>query len=176
MGKLRTIASALLLLFGAVSVQAQMSPPVSGQFITTPKDAPNFGLTIIPGTQLPTAPICQNAPENTAKQKSICIQIPDDALHRTWWQDQYVDQLVKQGWKSVSPERGEMPRYPEQANAPADMRILTGLRKSGCHSVLVSFPIYDGDYRQFQKKPDMPVEVLNATYLVFAEASSGCPK
>ena len=151
-----------------------MARPLSDKVVATPIDAPDFGLKIIPGTQLPTDPVCQNAPKESTKQKTFCIKIPDDTLHRSWWQDQYIEQLVSQGWDSIGPVNREQPPFPQQSNSPADMKFLTGKYENGCRSTLVSFVIYDGDYRQFQKNLTEPVRKLNATYLIFLEASNNC--
>jgi len=128
----------------------------------------------MPGTQLPTEPVCQNAQKDIAKQKTFCVKIPNDAQHRSWWQDQYIEQLVSQGWDAIDPMNGEPSQFPQQNSSPADMKILTGKYENGCRSTLVSLVLYDGDFRQFQKNRTKPMRKLNATYLVFLEASYGC--
>ena len=159
--------------FTALPAQAQMNPQMGQQmnptqsvsFITTRGDAPNFGLSIIPGTQLPTGAVCQNATNNqNQKQKTVCIKIPDDPAQRIWWRDQYLDQLKSQGWNTV--DLG--------MNAWPFMAMATGIRPSGCNANLFVLMVYDGDGREAQNKTGTLLEALDATYLVFLDHTPHC--
>jgi len=148
---------------GALSCDANAQSSGDTTLIQSPFNSKTFGMKILAGTEVVEGDACNSDPQRFPDRAQLCIKVPNDSNFRTWWRDQYVEQLVELGWTAQGFGQGlgmDQPPY---------LSSLRGLRERGCKSSMLVLPVYDGDMRQPIEGTHEPVPVLNATYLIFQE-------
>ena len=135
MRNMLSFISCITVTMSALCAPAHAADASEKGLVTIPFDTPNFGLDIVPGTALITEKRCQTNTQENPDERKLCIDIPDNPSYQTWWQDQYSDQLIAMGWKSM----GNMPR------APYNMQMLNGTLAKSCASQMIILTIDDRD-------------------------------
>lgn len=122
-------------------------------------DVFSFGVNIIDGTEILDTSMCVNVDQTPSKQSLLCIKLPETPSDNLLWLDQYIKQLLSQGWtfrKQVLIDSQEI-------------KLLEKVLESGCQSEMLVFVVYDGaDYEQLFGVANQ-FQSLNGSYLVFID-------